>query len=97
MALKTSAITLTVGLAFAAGPVFAQPAPPPQSGGGGKFFEGADTNGDGAISKAEWDAAGRPPQGFVMMDLNKDGKVTRAEGREAMQRVMQARRMQAGQ
>lgn len=93
MTLKLIAPALAFAFALATGPVAAQK--PPQ--GGGKFFDSTDTNQDGVISKAEWDAAGRSPQGFVMMDLNKDGKVTRAEGREAMQRVMQARRMQASQ
>ena len=82
-------------LALAAAPVLAQQ--PPHGGGGGKFFDATDTNKDGAISKAEWEAAGRRPEGFVMMDLNKDGKVTRLEGRQAMQKVMQARSLQSGQ
>lgn len=75
----------------AAVPAFAQqPAPQP-----GKFFDATDTNKDGAISKAEWSAAGRRPEGFAMMDGNKDGKVTRAEGQAAMQKMMQMRAAQA--
>lgn len=60
----------------------------------GKFFDSTDTNKDGAISRAEWDAAGRRPEGFAMMDSNKDGKVTKAEGQAAMQRMMQMRAQQ---
>ncbi len=65
-----------------------QPAPQP-----GKFFDAADTNRDGAISKAEWAAGGRNPQGFQMMDANRDGKVTREEGRAAMQKMMQMQKL----
>ena len=66
-----------------------QPQPQP-----GKFFDSTDTNKDGAISRAEWDAAGRRPEGFAMMDSNKDGKVTKAEGQAAMQKMMQMRAQQ---
>jgi hypothetical protein len=69
-----------------AAPVVAQQPPQP-----GKFFDATDTNRDGALSKAEWEAAGRRPEGFAMMDSNKDGKVTKAEGQAAMQKMMQMR------
>ncbi|MDB5101747.1 MAG: hypothetical protein JWM80_6168, partial [Cyanobacteria bacterium RYN_339] len=49
-------------------------------------FNGRDTNGDGAISKAEWVAseAGKtfiqaPEAAFDQRDANKDGKLTPAE------------------
>ena len=47
----------------------------------GERFKAADKNGDGAISKAEADAAGmkRLSQNFAAIDTNKDGKVTREE------------------
>ena len=92
-------LILALALAMAPAAVVAQAAPPqakPPQAGGGKFFDATDTNRDGAISRAEWEAAGRRPEGFAMMDLNKDGKVTREEGRAAMQKVMQMRSMQSG-
>jgi hypothetical protein len=47
-----------------------------------------DTDGDGAVSKAEWTAAGRPAERFAMVDANKDGKVT-AEMEAAMAAMRQ--------
>ena len=38
-----------------------------------------DKNGDGAVSKDEWTAAGRPAERFDAVDANKDGKITAAE------------------
>ena len=55
------------------------------------FFAGADTNKDGAISTAEWEAAGRKPEGFARMDADKDGKVSQAE-MDAAVAQMKARR-----
>lgn len=81
--------TLLLAAALLATPAVAQQTAPQP----GKFFDATDTNRDGALSKAEWDAAGRNPQGFAMMDSNRDGKVTRAEGQAAMQKMMQARSM----
>lgn len=49
-----------------------------------------DKDGDGAISKAEWTAAGRPAERFDAVDANKDGKVTAAE-LEAAMAAMRAR------
>lgn len=43
-----------------------------------------DKNGDGAVDKAEWTAAGRPAERFDAVDANKDGKVTAAELEAAM-------------
>lgn len=40
-------------------------------------WEKMDTNGDGAVSKSEWDIAG--VKKFEAMDANKDGKVTKEE------------------
>jgi hypothetical protein len=85
LAMPTRALLLAIALLAA--PAAAQQ-PPAQPG---KFFDATDTNKDGALSKAEWQAAGRNPQGFAMMDSNKDGKVTRAEGQAAMQKMMQMR------
>ncbi|TAJ69149.1 MAG: EF-hand domain-containing protein [Phenylobacterium sp.] len=49
-----------------------------------------DKNGDGAVDKAEWVAAGRPAERFDAVDANKDGKVTAAE-LEAAMAAMRAR------
>ncbi|MDZ4375154.1 MAG: EF-hand domain-containing protein [Phenylobacterium sp.] len=48
-----------------------------------------DKDGDGAISKAEWAAAGRPAERFDAVDANKDGKVTAAELDAAMSAMRQ--------
>ena len=47
----------------------------------GERMKAADKDGDGAISKAEADAAGmtRLSKNFDKLDANKDGKVTRKE------------------
>jgi Ca2+-binding EF-hand superfamily protein len=60
---------------FAAAGLFASPLLA-QAGGG---MAAADTNKDGALSAAEWEAAGRKPEGFQRIDTNKDGKLTQAE------------------
>ena len=49
-----------------------------------------DKNGDGAVDRAEWTAAGRPAERFDMVDANKDGKVT-AEELAAAMAAMRAR------
>lgn len=81
-------IIATLAATLLAAPAAAQQPQP------GRFFDATDTNGDGSLSKAEWEAAGRRPEGFAMMDANKDGKVTREEGRAAMQKMMQQRTSQ---
>lgn len=43
------------------------------------MFAKADSDGDGALSAAEWKAAGRRDRGFAMADTDKDGKVTADE------------------
>ena len=48
-----------------------------------------DKNGDGAVDKAEWTAAGRPAERFDAVDANKDGKVTAAELEAAMAAMRQ--------
>ena len=48
-----------------------------------------DTNGDGAVSKDEWVAAGRPAERFDAVDANKDGKVTAEELAAAMAAMRQ--------
>ena len=46
-------------------------------------------NGDGAVDKAEWTAAGRPAERFDPVDANKDGKITAAELEAAMAAMRQ--------
>ena len=48
-----------------------------------------DKNGDGAVDKDEWTAAGRPAERFDMIDANQDGKVTAAELEAAMAAMRQ--------
>ena len=43
-----------------------------------------DKNGDGAVTKDEWAAAGRPAERFDIVDADKDGKITAAELEAAM-------------
>ena len=84
-----SAIALVPAWALAQTTAPAAGAPPAAKGEGGKGERGhrgermkaADKNGDGAISKAEADAAGmtRLSKNFDKLDANKDGKVTREE------------------
>ncbi|TPE61748.1 EF-hand domain-containing protein [Sandaracinobacter neustonicus] len=81
--------------ALLAAPALAQQ--PPAGHQPGRFFDATDTNKDGVLSKAEWEAAGRRPEGFAMMDADKDGKVTKEEGRAAMQKMMQQRAAQQPQ
>jgi hypothetical protein len=60
---------------------------------GGQHFKQMDTDGDGAISRAEYDVAGqkmneRRAKFFEMADANKDGRLSREE----MQAVRQTHR-----
>lgn len=48
-----------------------------------------DTDGDGAVSKDEWVAAGRPAERFDLVDADHDGKVTAAELEAAMAKMRQ--------
>ncbi|MFN4176536.1 EF-hand domain-containing protein [Phenylobacterium sp.] len=50
-----------------------------------------DTDGDGAVSKAEWVAAGRPAERFDIVDRDKDGKITAAELEAAFAAMRQRR------
>jgi hypothetical protein len=52
---------------------------------GGMFFEEMDKNGDGAVSKKEFDAFHSAH--FKEMDTNKDGKITREEMDAAHQKM----------
>jgi hypothetical protein len=48
-----------------------------------------DKDGDGAVSKDEWTAAGRPAERFDMVDANKDGKISADELATAMKAMQQ--------
>ena len=48
-----------------------------------------DKDGDGAVSKDEWAAAGRPAERFDAVDANKDGKISAAELAAAMAAMRQ--------
>ena len=48
-----------------------------------------DKNGDGAVTRDEWTAAGRPAERFDIIDANKDGKITAAELEAAMAAMRQ--------
>jgi len=48
-----------------------------------------DKDGDGAVSKDEWVAAGRPAERFDAVDANHDGKVTAEELAAAMAAMRQ--------
>jgi Ca2+-binding EF-hand superfamily protein len=58
---------------------------PPAQAGAGQYFQRLDTNGDGAISREEAQGHPRIEQAFEAMDADKDGKVTEAEFRAAME------------
>jgi hypothetical protein len=78
------AILVAIGIAAVAAPAFAQmPAP-------ADIVKNWDKDGDGAVSKEEWVAAGRPAERFDIVDANKDGKVT-AEELEAAMKAMRQR------
>jgi hypothetical protein len=50
-----------------------------------------DKNGDGFVSKAEWEAAGRPSERFDPIDANRDGRLTAQEIDQALARLRAAR------
>ena len=78
------AILVAIGIAAVAVPAFAQMPPPAD------IVKAWDKDGDGAVSKEEWVAAGRPEERFAMVDANKDGKVT-VDELEAAFKAMQQR------
>lgn len=77
-------LVLAAVLSFSAVAVAQAQMPPPA-----ELIKRWDTDGDGAVSKAEWTAAGRPAERFDMIDANKDGKVTAAEMEAAMAAMRQ--------
>lgn len=83
-------VTATIALSS---PTFGQDRPAPEEARqqAQKRFAAADTNDDGALSLAEWQAAGRRQRGFEMLDADKDGRVTPLEIRSAAERAGAAR------
>lgn len=49
-------------------------------------IERLDTDGDGVVSRAEWDAAGKPAERFQEVDSDGDGRIT-AEEAEAFHKA----------
>lgn len=73
----------TIVVLAAAGAALAQmPAP-------ADMIKGWDKNGDGAVTRDEWNAAGRPAERFDIVDANKDGKITATELEAAMAAMRQ--------
>lgn len=71
------AAALSLGL-LTAGSAFAQMPP------AADVIKAWDGDGDGAVNREEWVAAGRPAERFALVDADKDGKVTAAELETAM-------------
>jgi len=71
-AAAAAAVLATAGVASAQAPAPAD------------IIKNWDKNGDGAVDKAEWTAAGRPAERFDAVDANHDGKVTAEELAAAM-------------
>ena len=84
---------IILAVAALAAPALAQPTPEQRLAAAEAQVDGlftkSDTNGDGLLSAAEWQAAGRMEQSFLMMDANGDRQVTRAEARLAIDKVME--------
>jgi hypothetical protein len=76
-------IVIAAALAAMAAPAFAQlPAP-------ADIVKQWDKDGDGAVSKEEWTAAGRPAERFDAVDADKNGKITVAELEAAFAQMRQ--------
>jgi hypothetical protein len=84
---------ILLAIAALAAPALAQPTPEQRVAAAEAQVDGlftrSDANGDGLLSAAEWQAAGRTDQAFLMMDANGDRQVTRAEARLAIDKVME--------
>ncbi|WP_293378444.1 EF-hand domain-containing protein [Phenylobacterium sp. SCN 70-31] len=83
--MRKTTFTILAAAAVAAAPMAALAQMPTPA----DLVKNWDKDGDGAISKAEWVAAGRPAERFDAVDTNKDGKVTVAELDAAMNALRQ--------
>ena len=79
-----AALGLGSAAVIAGGDAFAHP----QGGARMERMKAADTNGDGAISRAEAQALPRLAQRFDTLDANRDGQLTREEFRAARGHAM---------
>jgi hypothetical protein len=77
-------LIVAASLAAMSAPAFAQAPPAPAD-----IVKAWDKDGDGAVSKEEWVAAGRPAERFDVVDANKDGKVSAEELDAAMKAMRQ--------
>ena len=75
-------VTTVVVLAVAGTAAAQMPAP-------ADMIKSWDKNDDGAVTRDEWTAAGRPAERFDIVDANKDGKITAAELEAAMAAMRQ--------
>lgn len=74
------AVSLFVIAALGAGTATAQDPPKAKKF---PYFAETDTDKDGFLSQAEWDASGRSPKRLARVDADKDGRVSREELRLA--------------
>jgi Ca2+-binding EF-hand superfamily protein len=77
-------VSLATGVALAAASAATAQMPAPAD-----MIKAWDKNGDGAVTRDEWTAAGRPAERFDIVDANKDGKITAAELEAAMAAMRQ--------
>jgi len=83
--MRTRILVLTAAAALAgAGAASAQVTGP-------EVVKAFDKNGDGFVSKAEWEAAGRPSERFDPIDANRDGRLTAQEIDQALARLRAVR------
>jgi hypothetical protein len=57
---------------------------------------GLDADGDGAVTRAEWLAAGRREQGFAFLDSDRNGSLDPRELRSGLERLRQGRSQRSG-
>lgn len=90
---------LPTDVAVAAAPARSAPAqggePAPQRP-AGALPAGLDADGDGAVTRAEWLAAGRREQGFAFLDSDRNGSLDPRELRSGLERLRQGRSQRSG-
>lgn len=85
MRLKLAFGALLTTVQFAPALAQSTPSAPVSADKAREMFAEADKDKDGALSLDEWKAMGRRERGFRMIDADKDGKVTPAEIRAAVE------------